>query len=89
MAILLSVLKSLELFLSLKNKLFYYEIRTKSIERQKDILAEIKKLRDAGDSASADAADLLRSELKREREELTHLSTFYAPLAKKPTDSNP
>lgn len=89
MAILLSVLKSLELFLSLKNKLFYYEIRTKSIERQKDILAEIKKLRDAGDSASNDAADLLRSELKREREELTHLSAFYAPLAKKPTDSNP
>ena len=89
MAIILSVIKSIELFLALKNKLFYYEIRTKSIERQKEILAEIKKLRDYGDSASADAADILRLELKREREELAHLSTFYAPLAKKPTDSNP
>ncbi len=78
MAIILTVLKSLELFLALKNKLFYYEIRTKSINRQKEILEEIEKLRNRGDSASADAADILRLELRREREELANLSSFYS-----------
>lgn len=76
MAILISVLKSLELFLQLKNKLFYYEIRTKSLNRQKEIIAEIEKFRDKGDSNSSDHADLLRSELRKEREELKYLSTI-------------
>jgi hypothetical protein len=89
MAILTSVLKSLELFLLLKNKLFYYEIRTKSLNRQKEIIAEIENLRSKGDSNSADRADLLRSELRREREELEHLSTFYTKTGEGQGGANP
>jgi hypothetical protein len=89
MAILTSVLKSLELFLLLKNKLFYYEIRTKSLNRQKEIIAEIENLRSKGDSNSADRADLLRSELRRERQELEHLSTFYAKTGEGKGSTNP
>ena len=73
-----SVLKSLELFLQLKNNSFYYKIREKSRKRQKDIINEIEKLRSIGDSNSSDRADILRDELKVEREELEHLSAFYA-----------
>lgn len=73
-----SLIKSLELFLSLKNKLFYYEIREKSKNRQKEIIAEIEKLRSNGDSNSSDAADILRAELAREKSEIKHLSTFYS-----------
>lgn len=86
--IILSLLKSLELFLSLKNKLFYYEIRTKSKQRQNEIISEIEKLRAAGDSNSADRADLLRSELKAERDEIKHLSTFYASAKEGSTSAN-
>ena len=80
MVILTSVLKSLQLFLELKNKLFYYEIRTKSINRQKEIISEIESLRNKGDSNSSDYADLLRSELRKEREEIKHLSTILAKV---------
>ena len=89
MGILASLIKSLELFLNLKNKSFYYEIRIKSKNRQKEILDEIEKLRNDGSSSSADRADLLRMELKREREELENLSTFYFKTAKERPDSNP
>ena len=41
MNILTSLIKSLELFLTLKNKLFYYEIYEKSRIRQKQIIEEI------------------------------------------------
>lgn len=72
-----SLIKSLELFLSLKNKLFYYELRTKSKNRQTEIISEIEKLRSAGSSGDADRADLLRADLKAERSELEYLSAFY------------
>ena len=42
MSLISSVLKSLELFLQLKNNSFYYEIREKSRKRQKDIINEIE-----------------------------------------------
>jgi hypothetical protein len=88
MGILASLIKSLELYLTLKNKSFYYEIRIKSNNRQKEILDEIEKLRNNGNSSSADRADLLRMELKREREELENLSTFYSKTSKESTNSN-
>ena len=86
MNILASLIKSLELFLSLKNKLFYYEIREKSKNRQKEIIDEIEKLRNRGDSNSSDAADILRAELLREKSELKHLSTFYSVSKEKPSN---
>jgi hypothetical protein len=88
MGILQSLLKSIELFLSLKNKLFYYDIREKSKKRQNEIVDEIEKLRSRGDSNSADRADLLRSELSREKSELEHLSTFYSKASERSKDSN-
>jgi hypothetical protein len=88
MGILQSLLKSIELFLSLKNKLFYYDIREKSKKRQNEIIEEIEKLRSRGDSNSADRADLLRSELSREKSELEHLSTFYSKASERSKDSN-
>ncbi len=88
MGILASLIKSLELYLTLKNKSFYYEIRIKSNNRQKEILDEMEKLRNNGNSSSADRADLLRMELKREREELENLSTFYSKTSKESANSN-
>jgi uncharacterized membrane protein len=83
-----SVLKSLELFLQLKNNSFYYDIREKSRKRQTEIINEIEELRDAGDSNSSDRADLLRDELKSEREELEHLSAFYTKAKGKSKSRN-
>jgi hypothetical protein len=88
MSILHSLIKSLELFLSLKNKLFYYEIREKSKQRQNEIIEEIEKLRSRGDSNSSDRADILRLELRREKSELEHLSTFYSKASERSKDSN-
>tara|TARA_Y100001963_G_C6761925_1_gene439942 strand:+ start:1788 stop:2057 length:270 start_codon:yes stop_codon:yes gene_type:complete len=88
MSLISSVLKSLELFLQLKNNSFYYEIREKSRKRQKDIINEIEKLRSIGDSNSSDRADILRDELKVEREELEHLSAFYAKAKGKSKNRN-
>jgi hypothetical protein len=88
MNLLLSLIKSLELFLTLKNKLFYYEIRTKSLSKQEAIIKQIEILRDRGKSGDADAADLLRMELKRERQELEHLSAFYFEASKKSANSD-
>lgn len=88
MVIVQSILKCLELFLMLKNKLFYYEIVQKSKSRQKELLDEIEKLRSFGDSNSADRADILRMQLQNEKAELQHLSAFYAEATKGPTNSN-
>jgi hypothetical protein len=88
MGALQSLIKSLELFLSLKNKLFYYDIREKSKKRQNEIIEEIEKLRSRGDSNSADRADLLRLELYREKSEFEHLSTFYSKASERSKDSN-
>lgn len=83
-----TVLKCLELYLSLKNKLFYYEIIQKSNEKQKDLISQIEKLRAKGDSNSSDLADSLRGELARERQEIEHLSTFYSKASSGTTNSN-
>ncbi len=88
LTIVASLIKALELFLLLKNKLFYYELREKSKKRQTEIISEIEKLRASGGSGDADRADLLRSELKSERAELEHLSTFYTQAKEGSTNPN-
>ena len=88
MAIVQSILKCLELFLMLKNKLFYYEIVQKSKSRQKELLDELEKLRSSGDSNSADRADILRKQLQNEKAELQHLSTFYTETTKGSANPN-
>jgi hypothetical protein len=83
--IITSLVNSLELFLCLKNKLFYYDIIQKSKARQNEIIKQIEDLRSKGDSNSADSADLLRLALKREKDELEYISAFYNKIAEKQT----
>ena len=77
-ALVKSLIKSLELFLNLKNKRFYYDLYREQRNREDEILQEIEKLRDSGDSNDADRADLLRKRLTTEREQFEHLSAFYS-----------
>ena len=73
-----SLIRSLELFLNLKNKRFYYDLYREQTNREDEILQEIEKLRDSGSSNDADRADLLRKRLATEREQFEHISAFYS-----------
>ena len=75
-----SVLKSIELYLTLKNKKFYYELHKEFKEREQKLVQEIENLRIRGDSNSADRADLLRDYLDTERREFEHISSFYSMI---------
>jgi len=77
-----SVLKSIELYLQLKNKKFYYDLHQDFRDREDAITQRIEELRDSGDSNDADRADLLRNRLRAERERFEHLSTFYTKADK-------
>lgn len=72
-----SLAKSLELYLKLKNKLYFNEIVHNHNETKTKLINEIEKLRDAGDSNSADVADLLRQKLRTEDQQFEYLSTVY------------
>ena len=73
-----SVLKSLELYLSLKNKKFYYDLHTHQEDREFGITEAIERLRQTGNTNDADRADLLRQQLTDQRKRFEHLSTFYS-----------
>ena len=77
-----SIIKSIELYLQLKNKKFYYDLHKDFRDREDAITQEIEKLRDSGDSNAADRADLLRKRLRAERERFEHLSAFYTQADK-------
>ena len=79
-----SVLKSIELFLSLKNKTFYLQLKRDHEKERKKIIQELEDIRANG--GDADRADLLRDELIREDNSFKHLSTFYSQFDKR--DSN-
>ena len=83
-----SVLKSIELYLTLKNKRFYYDLQKEFKDREQTLVQEIEKLRVHGDSHSADRADLLRDYLTAERREFEHLSAFYSKIEKREDDTN-
>ena len=76
-ALIKSVLKSIELFLALKNKKFYYDLHKEFQDREYAITQTIEKLRETGSSNNADRADLLRDRLAAERERFEHISAFY------------
>ena len=78
-----SLIKSLELFLNLKNKRFYYDLYREQRYREDEILQEIEKLRDSGVSNDSDRADLLRKRLTTEREQFEHISAFYSKTQEK------
>ena len=71
LSIIKSVLKSLELFLNIKNNKEHRQTEEKLIN-------EIEKLRQTGANDDADRADLLRQRLSTERKQFKHLSAFYS-----------
>jgi hypothetical protein len=77
-----SIIKSIELYLQLKNKKFYYDLYRDFNDKEDAITQRIEKLRDSGDSSDADRADLLRERLRAERERFKHLSAFYTKADK-------
>ena len=77
-----SIIKSIELYLQLKNKKFYYDLYKDFDDKEDAITQRIEKLRDSGDSNDADRADLLRERLRAERKRFEHLSAFYVKADK-------
>ena len=77
-----SIIKSIELYLQLKNKKFYYDLHKDFNDKEDAITQRIEKLRDSGDSNDADRADLLRDRLRAERQRFEHLSAFYTKADK-------
>lgn len=83
-----SILKSLELFLSLKNKLFYFDLQQQHQKTEDEIIKQIEALRQSGASNDADRADLLRQRLVSERSRFKHLSTLYSKTTQGEGDSD-
>ena len=83
-----SLLKSLELFLTLKNKRFYYDLQKEHDKEEYEIIKEIEALRQSGTSNDADWADLLRERLISERSRFKYLSTFHSETTERETDSD-
>jgi len=79
LALLKTLLETLNLYFKLKNKSFYTDLLESSKRKQKDLINEIEKLRANGDSDSTDRADFLQSELITEKRDAKHLSAIYAP----------
>ena len=86
--IIKSVLKSLELFLNIKNNKFYYDLQNEHNDREDKLINEIEKLRQTGTSWDADRADLLRQRLNSERKQFKHLSAFYSKTDEGVTDKD-
>tara|TARA_R100001443_G_scaffold114080_1_gene129549 strand:+ start:393 stop:659 length:267 start_codon:yes stop_codon:yes gene_type:complete len=84
LSLIKSVLKSIELFLSLKNKTFYLQLKRDHEEERERIIQELENIRAIG--GDPDRADLLRDELIREDNSFKHLSAFYSQFDKR--DSN-
>ena len=78
LALLKTLLETLNLYYKLKNKSFYRDLLESSKRKQKGLINEIEKLRANGDSDSTDRADFLQSELIAEKRDAKHLSTIYS-----------
>tara|TARA_R100000664_G_scaffold23029_1_gene32576 strand:+ start:576 stop:872 length:297 start_codon:yes stop_codon:yes gene_type:complete len=78
LSLIKSLIKSLELFLTLKNKKFYYDLHREHRNTEAQLINEIEKLRSTGLSSDADRADILRRRLDYETRQFEHLSAFYA-----------
>lgn len=72
-----SFLDALTAYLQLKSKSFYYDMMTKTREKQKDYAEEIEKLRAARNPVDNDRANVLRMQLQQEQKWAADLATFY------------
>ena len=80
LSLIKSLIKSLELFLTLKNKKFYYDLHREHRNTEAQLINEIEKLRSTGHSNDADRADILRRQLDYQTRQFEHLSAFYAEI---------
>tara|TARA_B100000497_G_C7668737_1_gene403375 strand:+ start:1561 stop:1830 length:270 start_codon:yes stop_codon:yes gene_type:complete len=83
-----SVLKSVELYLKLRNKLAFSEITREYNKRKNELVEEIEKLRSIGDNESNDRADFLRGQLLTENKQFKYISTVFLEAQKGSTNSN-
>ncbi len=77
MSLVKSILKSVELYLALRNKLAFFEITEKHNKNKNELIEEIEKLRAIGDNESNDRADFLRGQLRAENNQFKHISTVF------------
>lgn len=73
-AILIPALTGAAAFFELKNKKLYYELIQESEGRQNALTNKIEELRGKKDSDSAEKADLIREDLKREIQKYKELT---------------
>ena len=76
-SIVKALTQSLRLYLELRNRLAFFEIKNNHRSIKNELINEIEKLRAAGDSNSSDRADLLRKRLKSENDDFEHKSTVF------------
>lgn len=67
------------LFLEWKSKYYYYEIHSKSREKQKEYADQIETLRAQKTNDSADKADLIYSYLLSEQKFMKDMSEYFTP----------
>lgn len=72
--------------MSLKNKLFYLELRNNHEKKREKIIQELEDIRSNG--GDADRADLLRYNLLRRDKAFKHLSAFYSKYSKGDFDTD-
>ena len=75
-ALIKTVLATLNLYLKLKNRSFYVDLVEKSKKKQRELIDEIEKLRSDGSASSTDRADFLFRELVSEKRDIKHLSAI-------------
>jgi hypothetical protein len=75
--IILQVFKAVYAYLRFKNISFYYDIREKHDKRKNELINEITKLRNVGDSKSTDAADRMFRVLEDENRKWESISAAY------------
>ena len=76
-SIIKALTQSLRLYLELRNRLAFFEIKNNHRRIKNELINEIEELRAAGDSNSSDRADLLRKLLKSENDDFEHISTVF------------
>ena len=88
MSLIKTLAKSLQLYLELRNRLAFFQIKNQHRQIKNELINEIEELRAAGDSNSSDRADLLRRRLKSENDDFEHISTVFIKAQGGETDSN-
>ena len=88
MSLIKTLAKSLQLYLELRIRLAFFQIKNQHRQIKNELINEIEELRAAGDSNSSDRADLLRRRLRSENDDFEHISTVFIKAQGGEADSN-